>query len=197
MFSIIRHFLCVLVIWAFTAQVQGQQWQLDSENPPVVTVTGTSTLHDWTVACAEVQEVPAQLALDPGNPGQITEFGFKVPVAAMDGGRGSSMNDKIFEAFKSAEHPFVSFQQTAPASYTKAQSGQFTITSTGTLTMAGASKSVEIECTGKVENGKLIISGSKSLKMSDFNMAPPTAMFGQIKTNDDVVVNYQFQYLEP
>jgi len=196
MLSNIRRILCVLVFLPTMASVQGQQWQLDSENAPVVTVTGTSTLHNWTVTCAEVQDVPGQLTLDPGNSGHIAEFGFKVPVQGMDGGRGSSMNDKIFEAFNSSEHPMVTYQQTAPASFTRSQSGELIITSTGTLTMAGVDKSVEIECTGTVQDGKLTITGSKELKMSDFNMTPPSAMFGQIQTNDDVVVSYEFQYLE-
>ncbi len=175
----------------------GQQWQLDHESSPEITISGTSTLTDWTVTCANVQDTPDQLNLDLQNPGQIAEFGFKVPVANMDGGRGSSMNDKILNAFQSSQHPFVEYQQTSPARVSVPdQSGAVTITSSGNLSMAGATKAVEIKSTAVIKDGKLLISGSKDIKMSDFGITPPSAMFGQIKTNDDVVVSYQFQYIK-
>lgn len=198
MCSLVRYSCSVLLLLGFALSVNGQTWQLDSENPPQVSITGTSTLHDWTVTCAEVQQVPQQITLDAGSGGKIDEFGFQVPISGMDGGRGSTMNEKIKKAFQADANPVVAYQQTAPASYTKPDaSGNVTITSTGTLTMAGVSKPVEITCKGAIKDGVLTISGSHPLKITDFGMVPPSAMFGQIKTDDDVAVNYEFQYRQP
>ena len=193
---IIRH-LTIIFALSIGSHLQAQQWQLDQATPPEVTITGTSTLHDWTVTCAEVKDVPNQLTVDPSNAGEIADFGFKVPVTGMDGGRGSSMNEKINNAFQSSEHPVVEYKQTAPAKVSQANAaGEFTIQSTGTLFMAGASKPVQINCTGVTKDDKLVITGNQELKMSEFGMTPPSAMFGQIKTNDNIVVNYKFQYLK-
>jgi polyisoprenoid-binding protein YceI len=186
----------ILLLTSFQVAVS-QQWELDSSTPPDINVTGTSSLTDWTVTCAEVQDVPNMLTFDHTNPGQIQEFSFKVPVEGMDGGRGSSMNDKILEAFKATEHPFIQYQQTTPATVVSTgENGVYAITSSGSLTMAGTSKSVTISCTGTLSGENLVIRGNHNLRMSDFEMTPPSAMFGQIKTNDDVVISYEFQYLK-
>jgi hypothetical protein len=179
------------------APVWAQQWQLDPESTPKFSITGTSTLSDWEVVCPGVSDMPTSLSFDPNKPGKITAFGFKVPVETMDGGRGSSMNDKIKTAFVSTENPYVKFEQTKPADVIKSGgSGNYTINSTGTLSMAGMDKTITVECAAVVEGNTLVISGFKNMKFSEFNMTPPSAMFGQIKTHDDIVVNYEFRYIK-
>ena len=176
---------------------QAQDWKLDPESPVLVEITGTSTLHDWKVTSPGTQEVPTQLSFNLEDQNQIIEFGFKVPVDSMDGGRGSSMNTKIFDAFQSSKHPFVHYQQNQPATLTEtSEQGVFAITSVGILSMAGVDKPITVACTGNIKNGTLIIAGNKDLKISDFGMVPPSAMFGQIKTNDNVVVNFEFRYIK-
>jgi hypothetical protein len=184
----------ILLAGSFCYTVKAQAWQLAPDSAAQVFVTGTSSLTDWKVTSSDVTGVPEQLVFSDDEK-QITSFGFKVPIEGMDGGRGSSMNDKILTAFKSAENPFVEYNQTEPANVTKS-GNTYTITSTGTLSMAGTSKTITVVSTGVVKNGVLIITGFQGVKMSDFNMTPPSAMFGQIKTHDDVVVNYEFRYLK-
>lgn len=193
----IRNYLCLLMFSIVVAPVWAQQWQLDQENAPKFSITGTSTLSDWEVVCPGVSDMPASLTLDPRKPEQIAAFGFKVPVETMDGGRGSSMNDKIKTAFVSTENPYVQFVQTQPANVTSSgETGAYTINSTGTLSMAGIDKTVTVECTAVVNDDTLVISGFKNMKFSEFNMTPPSAMFGQIKTHDDIVVSYEFRYIK-
>ncbi len=57
--------------------------------------------------------------------------------------------------------------------------------------MAGTSKPVELEATGKMlANGDFQLSFSKKLKMTDFNMKPPTAVLGTIKVGDEITLNF-------
>ena len=175
--------------------VKAQTWKLDPKTPVKVEIAGTSSLHDWTVTTSGVQKVPSKLVLGPEQLDEIKEFGFKVPVDSMEGGRGSSMDNKIFDAFKSSTNPFVEYQQVTPASISKAADGKYTITSQGKLSMAGKEKSITVVCTGTVADNALLISGNHKIKMSEFDMVPPSAMFGQIKTHDDVVVNFELRYI--
>jgi len=174
--------------------IQAQAWKLAADSAIEISITGTSSLHDWKVTSSDVQGVPTQITLG-NDQKQIAFFSFKVPVEEMDGGRGSSMNNKILEAFKSTEHPFVQYTQTGSADVVKSGESH-TISSTGTLSMAGVDKPISVICTATVKNGELIISGNQKIKMTDYNMIPPSAMFGQIKTHDGVVVNYQFRYVK-
>ena len=107
------------------------------------------------------------------------------------------MNDKIKTAFVSTEHPYVQFVQSQPASVTSTGNpGTFTINSTGTLSMAGMDKTVTVQCKAEIIDDALVISGFKNMKFSEFNMTPPSAMFGQIKTHDDIVVSYELRYIK-
>ena len=61
--------------------------------------------------------------------------------------------------------------------------------------MAGKEKDISVDVELDEQAGKLIFKGSKKLKMSDFEMTPPSAMFGQIQTHDDITVHFEFRYL--
>ncbi len=188
-----KHYLCIIVVLlsSLTAFSQTKTLQLDPDFSPQINVTGTSSLHDWKVTSSSIADMPVNITLDPQA--GIPAFEFKVPVDSLDGGRGPSMNAKIKTAFKSSQHPHIIFKQTEPAFITTAD-GKMTIVSTGNLSMAGAEQTVSVTFTGERVDNLVTFKGSQKLKMSDFGMTPPTAMFGQIKTRDDVVVNFEFKY---
>ncbi len=159
-----------------------------------VTIRGSSSLHDWTVECGEVIEYPQEISLTQGTEGVLNNFGFKVAVKSMDGGRGASMNDKIYKALMSDSHPYISFAQTQPASYTLSDSGKINLQSTGLLKMAGQEKVINVSVTGLIEQNTLSFNGSHAMKLSEYAIDPPSAMFGQIQTKDDIFVHFEFRY---
>lgn len=155
-----------------------------------VSIDGASTLHAWKVEAPDVSGYPEEINFNAMGEGTIEDFGFQVAVATMDGGRGSSMNNKIYKALKSDAHPQVSYKQEEGAAY----GSDGSMTSTGTLEMAGVSKSVSVDVVTAIENDKITFTASYPMKLSDFEIEPPSAMFGQIVTKDDIVVNFQFVY---
>jgi len=40
-------------------------------------------------------------------------------------------------------------------------------------------------------DGTVIAKGSVPIKMTDYGIKPPTALFGRLKTGDDVKVNFE------
>ena len=184
----------LLSICPFLLQAQ-TAYHIPTDSIPTINITGTSTLHGWTAAASTITNYPEsiQLSLDEGA--TIDSFAFSVAVKSLDGGRGASMNGKIFNALQAEAHPEIHYQQTLPAVITKGEDGQFSLTSTGALTMAGATKEVAVEVAiTEKEAGQIVLQGSKDLKMSDFAIEPPSAMFGQIQTNDAITVNFEFVY---
>lgn len=163
------------------------------EDSPEMSITGTSTLHDWTVNAEQINDYPIVIQLDDDEL-LIDSFSFNVEVSSMDGGRGPAMNNKIKKALLAETNPVVSFTQDESMSLTLSSDEEASFTTTGSLDIAGQSKSVEVECTVLLSDDSISFSGSRSLKMTDFGIAPPTAMFGQIKTNDDIVVHFTFTY---
>lgn len=184
-------FVCTsTIIW-------GQDiWQASTDDTsPEIVIKGSSTLHEWSAKAEIVTDYPSSLQFDSDKSLDIDGFEFKVAVESLDGGRGSAMNDKIYKALDATHHPHIHFRQTEPISLPNVSSSWKAVSDvTGELSMAGKTLPVTISLSVHRTADELIFSGSKALKMSDYGIAPPSAMFGQIVTEDDIVVHYTFYY---
>jgi len=193
--NIIRFSLFLICGLILAISTQAQTFQLATDTASTITVTGTSTLHGWTVAVNEIQDVPTTLILAGDNENRVDSFSFGVVVKSMDGGRGASMNTKIINALQAANHPVIRYQQTEAATISGIDAdGNFKLVSKGNLNMVGLEKVIEIEVMGQKTADGIILKGSKPLKFSEFEIEPPSAMFGQIVCGDDIAVNFEFRY---
>ena len=181
------------LLFSFCCLSAAAQSNYTIDTIPSISITGTSTLHDWTVQAGVVADYPTNLSLELVDGATIDSFSFSVPVANLDGGRGPSMNAKIQKAFAVETNPTINYQQIGVASIQEEATGK-TITSAGTLTMAAVSKDIEVVLVVSETEGVLSLKGSKDLKMTDFGMTPPSAMFGQIQTADEITVHFEFVY---
>ena len=104
------------------------------------------------------------------------------------------MNAKITKALQAVNHPVITYQQNEPAIIGELDAaGNFKLLSKGILKMVGLEKVVEIEVLGQKTEAGIILKGSKPLKFSEFDIEPPSAMFGQIVCGDDIAVNFEFR----
>ena len=61
----------------------------------------------------------------------------------------------------------------------------------GVMTLAGVSRDVRILVTGWIdETRRLHGEGTLDVKMTDFNVEPPTALFGLVKAHDDISIRF-------
>jgi len=186
--------LLLLVAWSCLLQAQ-KTYQFSVDSVAKVSVAGTSTLHEWKATAATVTDFPQQIKLNLIKGERIDSFAFVVAVASLDGGRGASMNAKITKALLADAHPTISYQQISPAILEVQEEGNFVLSSIGLLSMAGVSKEIQVTVNIKENSsGALVLSGKKDLQMSDFGIKPPSALFGQIQTDDAITVNFEFVY---
>ena len=171
-----------------------QTHSLSTEQASELAINGTSTLHEWKAIAGDVTGIPDQITLD-GDILSIDALSIKAGVESLDGGRGPSMNSKIQKALKNSTHPHVTFVVTDPIQMNLAEQDPKGYPIEGELTIAGESKTIELWTTVEMLEEKIHISGSKDLKMTTFNIEPPTAMFGQIKTNDDITIQFDVHYI--
>ncbi|HNA42827.1 MAG TPA: YceI family protein [Saprospiraceae bacterium] len=62
---------------------------------------------------------------------------------------------------------------------------------TGNLTIAGTTKPVTLTATVAAKDGGILhCTGSKTFKMSEYQVEPPTFMFGTVKTGDEITVTF-------
>lgn len=154
-----------------------------------IIINGTSNLQSWS---AEVGHVEGDfvLVLENGLITEIDNVQFRADATSIKGSEGRRMDAKIYETLNTDRHPEITFVlREILALYENP--GTARVTSRGVLTLAGVSRVIELKTVGVVlPDGSVKFTGSHSLKMSDFRMSPPTAMFGALRTGDEVEIDF-------
>ncbi|MDP3437302.1 MAG: YceI family protein [Bacteroidales bacterium] len=152
---------------------------------PVISILGTSTLHDWE---SKVEQSTGEYLIDQKS---IKSLTINIPVLSIKSKDEEKLMDKkTYEALNSSKNPTITFQLTEPA--TPVFSGSDAeVTLTGNLTIAGVTKKISIKSSGKKSSSDAFrFTGSVPIKMSDYKIKPPVAMLGLIKTGDLITVKF-------
>lgn len=151
-----------------------------------MTVKGTSTLHEWEsvvekLECKTSYKIEGDVLVD------IKDAVVKIPLQSIKSTKGKMMDNKTYNAFNYQKYPSIIFALSSK----KINASNLTADLKGSLAMAGISKQVDLVANYKVlPNGDLQIIGSKKIKMTEFNIKPPTAMMGTIKVGDEVIISF-------
>jgi len=148
-------------------------------------INGSSTIHDWTVTA---NSMDGSLNV---NGDVFQDLLFQVEVAEIKSERGAAMDKKMHAALKKDEHPEVSFKF---QEIKKNAGSENIIWIQGMLNIAGVEQEVEISSEFKEVGGSYVLKGSKEIKLQDYGMEPPTAMFGQIIVGDNVTIEFDLVY---
>jgi hypothetical protein len=152
-----------------------------------MTVNGTSTMHEWE-SVVEKLECKVSYKIEGNVLVDIGEAIVKIPVESIKSSKGKTMNNKTHEAFNYKKNPYIIFTLRSK----KINPSSLTADLKGTLSMAGANNTIDLVANYKIlQNGDLQIICSKKIKMTEFNMEPPTAMMGTIKVGDEVVIYFE------
>ncbi len=172
-----------------------------------VVVSGTSTLHNWTVKSSAIQgrlvlALPAK-AGGPGTHGSrqttkavapsaaIRAIQLRIPVATLKSSEGSGMDNTVYHALKRRQDPVISYRliRATLGSVPSAQDPAYHFDTVGQLTVAGVTQQVTLELNVWPEpSNQLTVTTMVPLKMTQFGVKPPTAMFGLIRSGDAIAV---------
>ncbi len=164
-----------------------------------MSISGTSTIHDWTSTVNEISgtyvfKENVQNKKIPKSGSIIHNLKMVVPVESIESTRGATMDNKTYNALKSEEHPDIIFQvrEDKILGINTTNPGMFQLEVTGTLTLAGHTKNVTLTLDGqRVDTNTYTFKGSYPVDMVAYEINPPTAMFGQIKTGKDVTIDFE------
>jgi len=152
-----------------------------------MTIKGTSNLHDWESTVNELR-AKGDISLQQGKFTALNTLSVEIPVKAIKSTKGSIMDNKTYDALKADKYTNITFKLEKVTPF-KVQSDGYSITATGNLTIAGATKKVELIVKGKANgDGSITFTGSQKIKMTDFGMKPPTALLGAMKVGNDVEI---------
>ncbi len=156
-----------------------------------VTIQGTSNLHSWNET---VEKVSGNVVVNWNKDGSfdVNAITIKMDVHSIKSDVGSVMNNNTYKALKADSHPEIIFALNAPVKNNQIKSDEMTIAAKGSLNIAGVTRPVDMMVKVLIRgNRKLIFEGSQTIKMSDFDIAPPTALFGTLKTGNEVAINFK------
>ncbi|MBE0651801.1 MAG: YceI family protein [Bacteroidales bacterium] len=182
--------LAALSLIGFQAKAQVFT-KYQSTETSTVSVTGTSTLHNWSEKLKKFDV--SFLSNESGTQTIVVkDVQFKAQVGNLES-ESSLMSDKTFTALKKAKYPLISF--VSDQETTMSLSGdKFSGKVSGKLTVAGTTKEVLIPIEGTLENGAIAISCVYPISMSDYGIKPPTALFGSIKSGNDIQVHFNLKF---
>ncbi|HET6769363.1 MAG TPA: YceI family protein [Chitinophagaceae bacterium] len=156
-----------------------------------LTIKGTSTLHDWEMKSDKGRvEVVLGLAGNTKLTG-LTGLKFSVEAESLKSEK-TMMDNNAYKALKTNSAKYISFLATA-ATINQVNETTYQIRAFGKLTVAGTTKETDVIADVKYNNAEksFIVTGTKKLKMTDYNVKPPSFMLGTVKTGDDISIIFK------
>jgi len=102
------------------------------------------------------------------------------------------MDNNLYKALKADDTPDISYILATFDAVPGEIKDTFTLHTVGTLSVAGAENKIEIDVVAaRMPDGSVTAKGLVPIKMTDYGIKPPTAIFGRLKTGNDVKVNFE------
>ncbi|WP_281226751.1 YceI family protein [Flavobacterium aquiphilum] len=175
-----------LALFAFILSANAQKnYTLDAKTN--FTVSGTSTLHDWSMK-SESKSGTANLTVTGAKLTAITSIDITLPAETIKSEK-TKMDKIAYETLKTDKNKNIKYVLKSAEKV-----NETTWNLTGTYTIAGVSKDFKTQVKTSVSNGIVNMQGSNKITFKEFGMKSPTAMLGTIKTGEDLTIKFNINF---
>ncbi len=160
-----------------------------------VTIHGTLSIHDWVET---VGEVSGEMKAGP-HAGGGTDLGsirISMIVRSIRSDMGKTMDNNTYKALKAEADPEIIFRLGAPVTVAAAGGKRQPIALAGRLTLAGVTRPTTLwinELSIGADSMRFV--GEESIKMTDFGVKPPSALFGTLKVGPVLTINFKTVFI--
>ena len=154
------------------------RYVLDGEQE--LAVLGTSTIHSWEMVTYEAAG-SGLFWLKGDKIERVENLTVSLEASSLESGKGRIMDRNARRALKVEEHPQITFKLDSIAEDETGQSQAH-----GQLTAAGFTRAITFRIDYSIENDVIELRARTSLKMTDFEIEPPVALAGTLRTGDAV-----------
>jgi YceI-like domain len=174
----------------FSIAVSGQT-KYQNPGAAKVSIEGTSNIHDW-VMNSEKGTCNALFTMDGSNTlTAVSNILFSMTVETLKS-EHKAMDKNTYKAMNTDKFPNIVFNASG-ATVKAGSGGSYTVTAHGKLTITSVTKEIELVTNCTVNADKSITcTGSYKFKISEYNVKPPSIMFGMIKVGDGITVKFNF-----
>ncbi|MDX1641175.1 MAG: YceI family protein [Balneolaceae bacterium] len=192
--KLISIFIALIFI---TGSAFAQDMTLNLQGTPEMHINGDSNIKTWDAA---VNDVSASLTLqnienisaETLTPESFKNLSITIPVEGIEAESGG-LTKNIHKYLEEKDHPNITFELVEVTNIAE-QDGSLIITAQGVINAAGKDNPVQMVVTANVQNGSIQVSGEQELLMTSFDIDPPTAVFGTIRSKDEFVVSYNLTF---
>ena len=161
-----------------------------------LSISGTSSLHDWEM---KSKQGKCEVVFELGENDKITSvsgLNFSLDATTIKS-EYTMMDNNTYKALKTKTNKNISFVL-ASGTVIQSDASSYLVKVTGNLTIAGKTQKIDLAATAKYNGAdkSFTINGSKKLKMTDYGVDPPTAMFGTIKTGNDITISFSSKIIK-
>ena len=151
-----------------------------------VTISGTSNLHNWD---EKVETVSGTSTVVLGANGSFEINAVKmIMVVNSIKSDMKAMDKNTYKALKADADPDITLTLDEAI---KAEAKPTTVSTNCKLTIAGVTKPiVMLVKISMPQKGTIDFSGSQKIKMTDYGVTPPKALFGALVTGDDITISF-------
>jgi polyisoprenoid-binding protein YceI len=159
-------------------------------------IDGTSNLHEWSCKATTLEamvelDASAAARVSVAPPKALKRVEIKVPVKSLKCNHGG-MDGNVYKALKADQSPEISYIMATFEATPNTGTDDFVLHATGTLTIAGKENKLDMDVKAtRLPDGTVKATGVVPIKMTDYGIKPPTAIFGRLKTGDEVKVNFE------
>lgn len=176
--------LIVLIALLLLGSVNGfSQAKYVMAASPEFKVDGGSTLHDWHMISTTAKG-EGLFVVEAGQFKTAKSLSISLQAETLKSGtKGLDTNAyKALNTDKNKEIRFVLKELTGTGASMVAK---------GDMTIAGVTKPVSFPVKMTTNAGKFTFEGSFATKLTTFNVTPPTALMGTVKTDDDIKLSFK------
>ncbi|WP_348822721.1 YceI family protein [Flavobacterium aestuarii] len=151
-------------------------------------VLGTSTMHDWEMKSSS-RTGTANFTVTDSKLADINSIDITLPAETIKSEK-KSMDKVAYEALKTDKFKNIKYVLKSAEKV-----NETTWNLTGTYTIAGVSKVLKTQVkTSVTATGAVTLQGSNKITFTEFGMKSPTAMFGAIKTGEDLTIKFNLNF---
>lgn len=186
-----QRYITFLLIFQLCASLLSAQEKYEVLPNAKVFISGTSTLHDWQ-STVEYTEGIAMVRVSSEGLEGIDAVSMKFKVASIKSGK-KQMDKLTCEALKSEAYPYIQFDLNTIEKIRLIKK-EYEVWATGELNVAGVLKPVRLKVLAQTtSDGNIHFSGKHTIDMTEHNVVPPTAVFGTIKTGDEITLSFDIE----
>lgn len=192
----IQSFVLILIctIGLYNIGYSQSSYEIDDIEGIDVVVQGTSSVRDWEMA-AKDGHGEAYFIFKSDSDSVLTSLdslSFALEVKNLKSG-SKKLNKHAYEALNTDDYKDIHYKLTS--STLSPDTVGYLLKTTGELTIAGVTKEIEMDVHSVVnKNGTITFKGLYYLTMSDYDVEPPSLMWGAIKTGDAVTLDFEVVY---